>query len=157
MKARSRPAGQLSETTTIKFGGNQILTMKIRNSLLNKCFHGKALFTLPLCCQLLSWDAVQLGRQCPGEPAGLGQSTEPVFAFSIFYLCGLAHEMHEFLTGSPVWGRRDARGWSLSRSRDWDGQGQCRTLLGILGETCWKSSPHTALVSGISWTKPWDF
>lgn len=94
MKARSRPAGQLSETTTIKFGGNQILTMKICNSLLNKCFHGKALFTLHLSCQLLSWDAVQLGRQCPEDLADLGQSTEPVFAFLIFYLCGLVHEMH---------------------------------------------------------------
>lgn len=80
MKARSRPARQLSETTTIKFGGNQILTMKICNSLLNKCFHGKALFTHRFSCQLLSGDAVQLGRQCPEDPADLGESTEPVFA-----------------------------------------------------------------------------
>lgn len=80
-KARSRLAGQLSETTTIKFGGNQILTMKICNSLLNKCFHGKALFTLHLSCQLLSGDAVQLGRQCPEDSEDLGQSTEPVAAF----------------------------------------------------------------------------
>lgn len=92
-KARSRLAGQLSETTTIKFRGNQILTMKICNPLLHKCFHGKALFTLHLSCQPLSWDAVQLGRQCPEHPAGLGQSPEPLFAFFIFYLPGLEHEM----------------------------------------------------------------
>lgn len=71
MKARSRPAGQLSETTTRKFGGNQILAMKICNSLLNKCFHGKALFTRHSSPSARR-DAVQLGRQCPEERRGVG-------------------------------------------------------------------------------------
>lgn len=52
MKAKSTLAGQLSETTTKKFGGNQILAMKICNSLLNKCFHGKTQFTSHSSCRL---------------------------------------------------------------------------------------------------------
>lgn len=80
--------------------------MKICNSLLNKCFHGKALFTCHSSCQLAgmlcSWAGNAQRREGEGtepqqiwtQPGGLGREQRAPVCLLIFYPCGLAYEMH---------------------------------------------------------------
>lgn len=80
----------------------------------------------------------------------LGESGEPI-CLLVFCLCGLVYEMHGFLPGNLLLGRRAdpemVAGW---RMRLQQGIGVCRgwgrSLPGFLGETYWKSSAGPSMV-----------